>query len=198
MDDHWRDTVEVRGIDVWDSISYPANAPLTMRPRLAQGCAPTPIRPVGRAGDARPASASRTPSAIACFRSRPFATRTWQPPSPGRSTTGWRASGWTRTRASGPPSCCPSNRPSASVEEIERRPADQRFVQVLMLAMGEHPLGKSMLLADLRRRRTPRLHRRHPCRQQLPPRHYRLGLAHLLSRGLCRAVARAFTPSSAA
>ena len=31
-----------------------------------------------------------------------------------------------------------------AVEEIERRAADKRFVQVLMLAMGEHPLGKSM------------------------------------------------------
>ena len=32
MDDHWRDTVEVRGIETWDSISYPPNAPLTSRP----------------------------------------------------------------------------------------------------------------------------------------------------------------------
>src|SRR5262249_52750413 len=31
-----------------------------------------------------------------------------------------------------------------SVEEIERRAADHRFVQVLMLAMGEPPLGRSM------------------------------------------------------
>jgi predicted TIM-barrel fold metal-dependent hydrolase len=31
-----------------------------------------------------------------------------------------------------------------AVEEIERRAGDYRFVQVLMLAMGEHPLGKSM------------------------------------------------------
>ena len=30
------------------------------------------------------------------------------------------------------------------VEEIERLAADKRFVQVLLLAMGEHPLGKSM------------------------------------------------------
>ena len=30
------------------------------------------------------------------------------------------------------------------MEEIERRAGDKRFVQVLMLAMGEHPLGKSM------------------------------------------------------
>ena len=32
LDDHWRDSVEVRGIETWDSISYPANAPLTCRP----------------------------------------------------------------------------------------------------------------------------------------------------------------------
>ena len=32
MDDHWRDTVELRGIETWDSISYPPNAPLTLRP----------------------------------------------------------------------------------------------------------------------------------------------------------------------
>jgi predicted TIM-barrel fold metal-dependent hydrolase len=30
------------------------------------------------------------------------------------------------------------------VAEIERRAADKRFVQVLLLVMGEHPLGKSM------------------------------------------------------
>ena len=32
MDDHWRDTIEVRGIETWDSIAYPPNAPLTSRP----------------------------------------------------------------------------------------------------------------------------------------------------------------------
>ena len=31
MDEHWRDTVEVRGIETWDSIAYPPNAPLTAR-----------------------------------------------------------------------------------------------------------------------------------------------------------------------
>ena len=37
----------------------------------------------------------------------------------------------------------PIQSPERSVEEIERRAGDPRFVQVLMLAMGEHPLGKS-------------------------------------------------------
>src|SRR5215510_2956421 len=32
MEEHWRDTVVTRGIDTWASISYPANAPLTLRP----------------------------------------------------------------------------------------------------------------------------------------------------------------------
>ena len=32
MDEMWRDMVEVRGIDVWDSMAYPANAPFTVRP----------------------------------------------------------------------------------------------------------------------------------------------------------------------
>ena len=32
MDDYWRETVELRGIDSWQSIAYPAGAPLTMRP----------------------------------------------------------------------------------------------------------------------------------------------------------------------
>ena len=84
MDDVWRDTVEVRGIDGWEFIAYPANAPLTVRPDWRQ---------VG-AGHSRPrqapprprstASASRTRSATAFSRSRPSATRTWPPPSRGR------------------------------------------------------------------------------------------------------------------
>ena len=32
MDDYWRETIDVRGLDVWESIAYPANAPLTIRP----------------------------------------------------------------------------------------------------------------------------------------------------------------------
>ena len=36
MDALWRETVEVRGIDTWDSIAYPPNAPLTARPDWRQ------------------------------------------------------------------------------------------------------------------------------------------------------------------
>jgi len=37
----------------------------------------------------------------------------------------------------------PTRHPERAVEEIERCAPDKRFVQVLMLAMGEHPLGQS-------------------------------------------------------
>ena len=74
-----------------------------------------------------------------------------------------------------------------SVAEIERCAEDKRFVQVLMLVMGDMPLGQARLLADLRRRRAAGSADRHPCRQQLsqPADLGRLGL--LSHRGLCRA-----------
>ena len=32
MNDYWRETVEVRGITAFESVAYPPNAPITMRP----------------------------------------------------------------------------------------------------------------------------------------------------------------------
>ena len=37
MDDHWRDTVEVRGIETWDSIAYPPERAADQPAGLAQG-----------------------------------------------------------------------------------------------------------------------------------------------------------------
>ena len=62
-----------------------------------------------------------------------------------RALNDWLAAEWLdkdpRLRGS---AVLPIQSPERSVEEIERRAGDKRFVQVLMLAMGEHPLGKSM------------------------------------------------------
>jgi predicted TIM-barrel fold metal-dependent hydrolase len=63
-----------------------------------------------------------------------------------------------------------------AVDEIERCAKDRRFVQILVLAMQETPLGRRHLLADLRRRRAPRPAARHPCRLELPPFHHVAGL----------------------
>jgi uncharacterized protein len=142
MDDMWRDTVEVRGIDSWDSIAYPANAPLTVRPDWRAGNA-----------DADPASAAKATLdrfgfahaicnclfPLQTFRDENLAAAF------ARALNDWLAAEWLdrdpRLRGS---VVLPSQSAERAVEEIERRAGDNRFVQVLMLAMGEHPLGKSI------------------------------------------------------
>ena len=53
----------------------------------------------------------------------------------------------------------PFQHPEEAVAEIERHAGDKRFVQILALAMGEMPLGRPHLLADLRGRRETRFSR---------------------------------------
>ena len=61
-----------------------------------------------------------------------------------RALNSWLAAEWldkdARLRGS---VVLPIQSPQHSVEEIERRAGDPRFVQVMMLAFGEQPLGKS-------------------------------------------------------
>jgi uncharacterized protein len=141
MDGYWRDTVELRGIDVWDSNAYPANAPLTMR------------------ADWRAAEADATPAKLAaatldrfgfghaicnCL----FPVQAFRDENLGaafaRAVNDWLAAEWldkdSRLRAS---AVLAIQSPGRAAEEIERLAGDRRFVQVLMLAMGEMPLGKS-------------------------------------------------------
>ena len=61
----------------------------------------------------------------------------------------------------------PAQSPDLAVQEIERRAADQRFVEVQLLSMNEMPLGRRALLADLRGRAAPRSADRHPRRRRL-------------------------------
>jgi hypothetical protein len=73
-----------------------------------------------------------------------------------------------------------------SVAEIERCAKDKRFVQVLMLVMGDMPLGKRAYWPIYAAAERLGFHRR-PRRQRLsqPADRGRLGL--LPHRGLCRA-----------
>ena len=141
MDEFWRDSVEVRGIEVWDSMAYPANAPFTVRPDWRQARA-----------DATPASTAAATldrfgfahAILNCL----FPVQSFRDENLGaafaRATNDWIAKQWldkdARLRAS---AVLPIQSPQRSVEEIERLAQDKRFVQVLMLAMGETPLGKS-------------------------------------------------------
>jgi uncharacterized protein len=142
MNDFWRETVEVRGIDTWDSISYPPNAPLTSRPDWRQDGADADAASAAKATLDRfgfahailnclfPVQAFRDENLAAAF---------------ARALNDWLAAEWLdkdpRFRGS---AVLPIQSTEKCVEEIERLAADKRFVQVLLLVMGEHPLGKSM------------------------------------------------------
>jgi len=142
MNEHWRDTVELRGIETWDSIAYPPNAPLTRRPdwRKAEADS-TPANlaadTLDRFGFAHAICNSLFP--VQAFRDEKlgavFAS----------ALNDWLAAEWlakdSRLRGS---AVLPIQSPERSVEEIERLAGDRRFVQVMLLAMGEHPLGKPM------------------------------------------------------
>ena len=107
-----------------------------------------------------------------------------------RAINDWLAPEWLdrdpRLRAS---IVVPCDSPELAAEEIERVAADRRFVQVLMLAMGELPLGRRYYWPIYRARRAARAADRHPCRQHLPPSADLDRLAVLLPGGLCRPVA---------
>jgi uncharacterized protein len=144
FDDYWRETIVNRGIDrlSLNLTSYPPNAPISARPDW---------RPAGK----RPGSDlellkkhaldafgsrfailnclhaaqvfhSEDMSAAFCTAVNDWLTHAWLDRDP-------------RLRAS---ILVPSENPELAVEEIERRAADPRFVQVLLWAMNELPLGR--------------------------------------------------------
>jgi predicted TIM-barrel fold metal-dependent hydrolase len=142
LDEMWREMVVRRGLDELNSISYPSNAPLTTRADW-------------RDANGRGAS---TPERLAREAMAPFGTGTAilnclygvQLPfsedlgaAYARAVNGWIAREWLdrdpRLRAS---IVVAAQSPELSVAEIERCAADRRFVQVLMLVMGDQPLGK--------------------------------------------------------
>ena len=142
MEPYWRDTIEVRGLDTWETVSYPPGAPLSKRPDWREANADVDAASVAKATLDRfgfshailnclfPVQAFRDENLAAAF---------------ARAVNDWLAAEWLdkdkRYRAS---LLVPLQNPERAVEEIERRAGDPRFVQVLLLAMGEHPLGKSM------------------------------------------------------
>ncbi len=147
MNDYWRETVQVRGITGFDSIAYPPNAPLTTRPdwrgdkakgilRADTDASRTAAALMDRHGFAH--SILNCLYAVQLIRDEHMAAAFCQ------AVNDWVRHEWLdrdpRYRAS---IVLPIQNSELAVEEIERCAADPRFVQVLCLAMGEHPLGKS-------------------------------------------------------
>jgi predicted TIM-barrel fold metal-dependent hydrolase len=142
LDEMWRDIVVRRGLDELHSVSYPSNAPITARADWK-----------GEGG-----RGATTPERLAAEAMAPFGTGTAilnclygvQLPfsedlgaAMARAVNDWIAREWldrdARLRAS---IVIPAQSVAQSVAEIERLAPDRRFVQVLMLVMGDAPLGK--------------------------------------------------------
>ena len=142
LDDHWREMVATRGIDEFHSILYPAASPLTCRAdwRPAQG-KPASTLELVRAQALDPFGSS---IAIAnCLYGIQLLFSEDMAAAFARAVNTWMAREWLdkepRLRAS---IIVPTQNVEMAVDEIERWAGDQRFVQVLLLAMGDHPLGR--------------------------------------------------------
>lgn len=142
LDDHWREMVVLRGMEELNSILYPANAPLACRPdwRPATGVP-------GAALDRLRAEALDpfgTSIAIAnCLYGVQMLYSEDLGAAFARAVNDWMAAEWLdrepRLRAS---IVVPTQNAEMAVDEIERCARDPRFVQVLLLVMGDQPLGK--------------------------------------------------------
>ena len=142
LDDPWRETMVSRGIDGLDLSSYPPNAPISARPdwRPAQGEAGNTLARLQAQALApfgtRYAICNCLHGALAMFSEDMGAALA-------RAVNDWIAREWLdrdpRLRAS---ILVAPRSPDLAVAEIERRAADPRFVQVLMLVGGDQPLGR--------------------------------------------------------
>ena len=149
MNDHWRETVEVRGIDSFESIAYPINAPLTTRPDYKTGDYKTgKIRAdddAGRLGAALLDPHGFSLAICNCLYAVQMIRDEHMSAAFARAVNDWVRHEWLdrdpRLRAS---IVVPIQNIELAVDEVNRCAADKRFVQVLFLALGEQPLGKSM------------------------------------------------------
>jgi predicted TIM-barrel fold metal-dependent hydrolase len=142
LDEVWRESIETRGILSLESASYPPNAPITARPdwRGADGQAATSPADIGRQ------VFDRWHSSIAicnCLYGVQLVTNEDMAVAFTRALNDWTVKEWLdrdlRLRAS---IVVPMQNVESAVEEIERCAGDRRFVQILVLALQEAPLGR--------------------------------------------------------
>jgi predicted TIM-barrel fold metal-dependent hydrolase len=142
LDPFWRDQVDERGIPSLESISYPPNAPITSRPdwRGKNGQAAIDVTQLsGQVFDRW-----RTSLAICnCLYGVQLVFSEDMARAFTRALNDWIVKQWLdrdpRLRAS---IVVPMQNIEYAVDEIERCAQDWRFVQILVLAMQETPLGR--------------------------------------------------------
>jgi uncharacterized protein len=142
LEDHWREMVLARGMDELNSISYPASSPLTCRPDWR----PTTGRPGSDLERLRTEALDPFGTSIAianCLHGVQLLYSDDMGAAFARAVNDWMAKEWLdgepRLRAS---IVVPTQNTELAVREIERCATDHRFVQVLLLVMGDQPLGK--------------------------------------------------------
>jgi predicted TIM-barrel fold metal-dependent hydrolase len=143
MTGYWRETIEVRGIESFETIAYPNNAPLTIRADYKTGKdrADEDARRMSTALLDRHGFAHAICNclyAVQMIRDEHMAAAF------ASAVNDWVRTEWLdrdpRLRAA---IVIPYQNIELAVDEVNRCAADPRFVQILMLAMGEQPLGKS-------------------------------------------------------
>jgi len=144
LPDFWRESVEARGIDSLDTISYPPNAPISVRPDF-RNASPQPSVAELQA-QLRTQVFDRWGAGLAicnCLYGVQLVLSEDMARAFARALNDWIAREWLdrdpRLRAS---IVVPIQNVEYAVDEIERCAADPRFVQILVLAMGEAPLGR--------------------------------------------------------
>jgi predicted TIM-barrel fold metal-dependent hydrolase len=143
MEPFWRDSVVQRGIGLLETVAYPRNAPFTARADWRWTEPPSIADQLARM---RTNLLDRYDLSIAicnCLYGVQVLQSEDMAAAYARALNDWVAHEWLdkepRLRAS---IVVSMQNPDMAVAEIERLAADKRFVQVLMLVMGEMPLGK--------------------------------------------------------
>jgi predicted TIM-barrel fold metal-dependent hydrolase len=138
----WQEILELRGIDGFRSANYPPNAPLACRPdwRVEDGPAGGDVamlgaQVLGRLGADR--------AILNCLYAVQMLHDEHMAAAFARAVNDWLVADWLDAdpRLAASIVVAPQN-PELAVEEIERRAGDSRFVQVLLLAAGDLPLGR--------------------------------------------------------
>jgi uncharacterized protein len=142
LDEQWRDSVIDRGLNSLESISYPPNAPLTARAdwRGKAGQPPNTLEAL------RAHALDRWKIDVAicnCLYGVQLLFSEDMAAAFAKALNDWLAAEWLardpRLRGS---IVVPMQNSDYAVAEIERCAPDRRFVQILVLAMGEAPLGR--------------------------------------------------------
>jgi hypothetical protein len=142
LDGFWRDQLSERGIEQLDSQSYPLNAPITTRADWRDGKGRAPHRVETLAAQALDPWGTEF-GILNCLYGVQLVLNEDMAAAFTRALNDWVRTEWLdrdpRLRAA---IVLPLQSVERAVDEIERLAGDQRFVQVLTLAMGEDPLGK--------------------------------------------------------